>query len=169
MEVRSKYESALILDKVEIIESSFRKKDGSLDDLELGVQVDHSLNKIGDDKFELILTTKVADQDEKVCVWVKGRAIFNTQQENMSILERNAIAILFPYIRSYISTITTQPGMAPILLPAMNIVAMLNDQKEKININAVYISIWIIVLLKKKETGLLPYGYCLGGGLVSFL
>ena len=70
-------------------------------DLELGVQVDHSLNKIGDDKFELILTTKVADQDEKVCVWVKGRAIFNTQ-----------------------------PGMAPILLPAMNIVAMLNDQKK---------------------------------------
>ena len=45
MEVRSKYESALILDKIEIIESSFRKKDGSLDDLELGVQVDHSLNK----------------------------------------------------------------------------------------------------------------------------
>ena len=103
MEVRSKYESALILDKIEIIESSFRKKDGLLDDLELGVQV---------------------------CVWVKGRAIFNTQQENMSILERNAIAILFPYIRSYISTITTQPGMAPILLPAMNIVAMLNDQKK---------------------------------------
>ena len=48
----------------------------------------------------------------------------------MSILERNAIAILFPYNRSYISTITTQPGMAPILLPAMNIVAMLNDQKK---------------------------------------
>lgn len=40
MEVRSKYESALILDKIEIIESSFRKKDGSLDDLELGVQVE---------------------------------------------------------------------------------------------------------------------------------
>ena len=41
--------------------------------------------------------------------------------------------------------------------------------KRKININAVDISIWIIVLLKKKETGLLPYGYCLGGVLVSFL
>ena len=116
--------------KLKLQKVVLEKKDGSLDDLELGVQVDHSLNKIGDDKFELILTTKVADQDEKVCVWVKGRAIFNTQQENMSILERNALAILFPYIRSYISTITTQPGMAPILLPAMNIVAMLNDQKK---------------------------------------
>ena len=40
--------------------------------------------------------------------------------------------------------------------------------KRKININAVDISIWIIVLLKKKETGLLPYGYRLNGVLVSF-
>lgn len=73
MEVRSKYESALILDKIEIIESSFRKKDGSLDDLELGVQVDHSLNKIGDDKFELILTTineqiqNIAQKKDTLC------------------------------------------------------------------------------------------------------
>ena len=40
--------------------------------------------------------------------------------------------------------------------------------KRKININAVDISIWLIVQAKKKETGLLPYGYCLGGVLVSF-
>ena len=47
------HESALILVQIEIIECSFRKKkmDGIRDDLELGVQVDHSLNKIGDDKF----------------------------------------------------------------------------------------------------------------------
>ena len=38
---------------------------------------------------------------------------------------------MFPYIRSYISSITTQPGMSPIVLPAMNIVAMVNDQKNK--------------------------------------
>ena len=38
---------------------------------------------------------------------------------------------MFPYIRSYISIITTQPGMAPIVLPAMNIIAMINDQKNK--------------------------------------
>ena len=43
---------------------------------------------------------------------------------------KNTIAILFPYVRSYISIITTQPGMTPIVLPAMNIVAMINDQKK---------------------------------------
>ncbi|HCO28084.1 MAG TPA: preprotein translocase subunit SecB [Lachnospiraceae bacterium] len=130
MEVRSKYESPLILDKIEIVESTFRKKETSLENLELGVQVEHNLTKIDEDRYEVILLTTVSDKDEKVYVNVKGRAIFSTEQENMNILEKNTIAIIFPYIRSYISIITTQPGMEPIVLPAMNIVAMINDQKK---------------------------------------
>ena len=78
----------------------------------------------------MVLVTTVSDEEEKVFVNVKGRAIFTTQHVNMDILEKNTIAIMFPYIRSYISIITTQPGMNPIVLPAMNIVAMINDQKK---------------------------------------
>lgn len=130
MEVRSKYESPLVLEKIEIVESTFRKKDESMDGLELGVQVERRLSKKSDEEFEVLLETTVSDEDEKVFVNVIGRAIFSTQQENMDILEKNTIAIMFPYIRSYISIITTQPGMNPIVLPAMNIVAMVNDQKK---------------------------------------
>lgn len=130
MKVKSKYESPLVLEKIEIVESSFRKKDESLDELELGIRVEHSLNKVSDETFEVVLITTISDEDETVFVNVKGRAIFNTNQENMDILEKNTIAIMFPYIRSYISIITTQPGMNPIVLPAMNIMAMINDQKK---------------------------------------
>lgn len=130
MEVRSKYESPLVLDKIEIVECTFRKKDEPLDGLELGVQVERNLTKIGDGVYEVILETTVSDEEEKVFVNVKGRAVFFTKQENMDILEKNTIAIMFPYIRSYISIVTTQPGMNPIVLPAMNIVAMVNDQKK---------------------------------------
>lgn len=130
MEVRSKYESPLVLEKIEIVESNFRKKDEVIDGLELGVQVERKLNKLDDGFFEVLLETIVSDEEETVFVNVKGRAIFSTQQENMDILEKNTIAIMFPYIRSYISIITTQPGMNPIVLPAMNIVAMVNDQKK---------------------------------------
>jgi preprotein translocase subunit secB len=45
MEVRSKYESPLRLEKIEIVESTFRKKDESIEHLELGVQVERSLKK----------------------------------------------------------------------------------------------------------------------------
>ena len=130
MEVRSKYKSPLRLEKIEIVESSFRKKDESIEYLELGLQVERSLKKKSDKVFEVLLETTVSDEDEKVFVNVKGKAIFSTEQENMDILEKNTIAIMFPYIRSYISIITTQPGMNPIVLPAMNIAAIVNDQKK---------------------------------------
>lgn len=140
MVVKSKYESFLVLKKMEIIESTFRKKDEAIDGLELGVQVERKLNKISNEEFEVVLETTVSDENEAVFVNVKGRAIFLTNQENKDILEKNTIAIMFPYIRSYISIITTQPGMNPIVLPAMNIVAMVNDQKK-------WISNWIIAML----------------------
>lgn len=60
-----------------------------------------------------------------------GRGVFITEQENNDLLEKNTIAIMFPYIRSYISSITTQPGMTPIVLPAINIVALINDQNKE--------------------------------------
>ena len=131
MKVRSAYESPLILEKIEITESTFRKKDFSLDELELGVRVEHSVENIGEDEYEIVLNTTVSGENENIYVNVKGKAIFRTQQKNMDMLEKNTIAIIFPYIRSYISIITTQPGMPPIVLPAMNIIAMVNDQKGK--------------------------------------
>ena len=128
---KSKYESSLVLEKIEIIESTFRKKSVTLEDLELGVQFEHQLTKLDQEQYEVFLSTTVSDVNETIYVNVKGRAIFNTKQENKDLLEKNTIAIMFPYIRSYISSITTQPGMTPIVLPAMNIVAMINDQKTE--------------------------------------
>ena len=131
MKVRSTYESPLVLEKIEITESTFRKKDVALDELELGLHVEHNVENIEEDAYEIVLNTTVSDENENIYVNVKGKAIFRTQQKNMDMLEKNTIAIMFPYIRSYISIITTQPGMPPIVLPAMNITAMINDQKGK--------------------------------------
>lgn len=128
MEVRSKYESPLVLEKLEITESTFKKETDLSDDLELGVQIKRKLKKMNEEHYEVILDTTVSDNDEKIYVNVKGRGVFHTQQENKSILEKNTIAIMFPYIRSYISMITTQPGMAPIVLPAMNIAKMVSEE-----------------------------------------
>ncbi|MCM1143121.1 MAG: protein-export chaperone SecB [Blautia sp.] len=130
MKVSSAYESPLVLEKIEITESTFRKKEVSLDGLELNVHVERAVEKVERDGYEITLITTVSDEKENIYVNVKGKAIFRTQQENMDILEKNTIAIMFPYIRSYISIITTQPGMPPIVLPAMNIIAMINDQKK---------------------------------------
>ena len=65
MKVKSAYESPLILEKIEITESTFRKKEGSLDELELGVHVEHNVENIGEDGYEIVLNTTVSDENEK--------------------------------------------------------------------------------------------------------
>lgn len=131
MRIKTKYESLLSLKKIEIVESSFRKKDTSLKNLELGIQVKHSIKKLNETDYEIFLSVTVTDEDEKLYVYVKGRAIFYIENYEKFLLEKNTLAIMFPYIRSYVSTITTQPGISPIVLPPMNIVAMIDDQNKQ--------------------------------------
>lgn len=125
MEVKSKYLSPLILEEIFVLESNFKRTEESLVDLELGLKIDREIIKLSIDEYKIVLNTQVSDDEEKMVVFVKCCAKFKTSQENKELIERNAVAIMFPYIRSYISTITTQPGMAPIVLPAMNIGALL--------------------------------------------
>ena len=47
------------------------------------------------------------------------------------MLEVNGTAILFPYLRSIITTITSSMGIQPIILPTMNIVKMIKEKKNK--------------------------------------
>lgn len=128
MEINTKYSSPLVLKSIEIFESTFRKKDSNLDGIELGLKVEHQVLEVEEDIYEIVLNTSVMDEEERLFVNVKTKAVFQTEQENRDMIEKNTIAIMFPYVRSYVSLITTQPGMSPIVLPAMNIIAMINDQ-----------------------------------------
>jgi preprotein translocase subunit SecB len=47
------------------------------------------------------------------------------------LLKQNAVAILFPYVRSEFTLLTSQPETHPIVLPAMNIVEMMKNAKEE--------------------------------------
>lgn len=59
--------------------------------------------------------------DEMFDLNVKIVGIFGILEEESKRLKPNAIAIIFPYLRSQISLLTTQPNMLPVVLPAMNI------------------------------------------------
>ena len=108
MNIATNYESPLVLKNIMITEGTFKRSEDSLEDVEL----------------------RVADPQGKLSVFVKGMAIFETEQKTRTLIERNTLAIMFPYFRSYVSTLTTQPGMMPIVLPAMNIIAMLTEKDK---------------------------------------
>lgn len=130
MNIKTDYESPLVLKNIIITEGHFKRNEDSLENLELKVRVSHDVERPSEREYKITLELNVADPEEKLSVFVKGMAIFETKQENQMLIERNTLAIMFPYFRSYVSTLTTQPGMTPIVLPAMNIMTML-AQKEK--------------------------------------
>ena len=130
MNIKTDYESPLVLKNIIITEGHFKRNEDSLENLELKVGVSHDVERLSEREYKITLELNVADPEEKLSVFVKGMAIFETKQENQMLIEWNTLAIMFPYFRSYVSTLTTQPGMTPIVLPAMNIMTML-AQKEK--------------------------------------
>ena len=130
MNIATNYESPLVLKNIMITEGTFKRSEDSLEDVELQVNVSHNVNQISDREYKIILELSVADPQGKLSVFVKGMAIFETEQKTRTLIERNTLAIMFPYFRSYGSTLTTQPGMMPIVLPAMNIIAMLTEKDK---------------------------------------
>lgn len=130
MNITTNYESMLVLKTIMITEGTFKRTEGSLDDVELRVNVSHNVKQISEREYKITLELNVADPDGKLSVFVRGMAVFETEQENQMLIERNTLAIMFPYFRSYVSTLTTQPGMTPIVLPAMNIMAILAQKND---------------------------------------
>lgn len=85
---------------------------------------------------EIETTVKLSEEEvEKVTLVCKHVGMFSVDEDtpNMPIedfMKYNAPAIIFPYIREHISSITSKAGIPTVILPPMNIVAMI-DQGEK--------------------------------------
>lgn len=54
-------------------------------------------------------------------------------EDDISHFEANAIAIMYPYLRAIISTYTSAANVMPIILPAININAVLNNNNKEDN------------------------------------
>lgn len=88
-----------------------------------------------DGRFELFLGIHIEDEKKSLLIEVDAIAIFFLKGETSEQILKtyfyiNAPAILFPYIRAYIATLTSLSGMAPINLPTFNL-SQLAPELEK--------------------------------------
>lgn len=77
-------------------------------------------------KMKLTLETEIEDQARTVEIKVKTEGYFEFAAEIDEGMKRifftqNAPAILFPYIRAYVSTLTALSGIPSIILPTLNL------------------------------------------------
>lgn len=58
---------------------------------------------------------------------------FKCDSEKISVdhFEKNALSIMFPYIRSEITLLTSQPNFKPIILPPINVNALFEKLQEE--------------------------------------
>lgn len=70
-----------------------------------------------------------ANAPYKLTVEIAGRFVCN--EEWKPKWEANAIAIMFPYLRSIVSMITSSSGREPIILPTMNVTKLFKNDNNK--------------------------------------
>lgn len=93
------------------------------------VTVSHRLDfaKEGERVFIVYFTLKITDAEKSFRLNVEAMAWFNTKEpideafKKSSMANLNAVAIGFPFLRSFVSTFSVSAGFPRVMLPTVNI------------------------------------------------
>ena len=105
-----------------------------------GIDIDLKLGhdiKIFGNEMHVMLNAIVFDKmieknyPFKINVIIEG--IFETSNKNVDIFKNNAIAILFPYIRTLISTYTANSNVPTLVLPTINVNKYIEEAEKHEN------------------------------------
>lgn len=110
------------------------------EELELNLKFNHEMQlDYQQNKAVIILECSLFEEADKnnypfsLKLSLLGFFNFDTdlkEEEIIKLLEVNGTAILFPYLRSIITTVTSNIGVPPVIIPTMNIVEMLRNNKK---------------------------------------
>lgn len=98
--------------------------------------IEYAVSRSDSERFKVTIKTSVTNKSGNIHVDVEAVGIFTVDNSNLdkeveeAIIHTNTVAIMFPYIRSQISLLTTQPGIKPIVLPPMNINAIVDSTQK---------------------------------------
>lgn len=91
--------------------------------------------KIDEGVYKSSLSLKMMNEEETVSLEIVVSGIFEfqaelEQEQKDIIVTKNTVAILFPYLRSQVTLMTAQPDIEPVVIPAININALLKNMES---------------------------------------
>lgn len=99
------------------------EREAVIESTELETTINRNVSKISDHTYSVELNLEMKSDDMHILV--VANADFSIDSEDYSnetvIINKNTVAIMFPFIRSQVSLMTSQPGMVPIVLPPINV------------------------------------------------
>lgn len=124
---------ALILENMVYDKISFIRKDfKSEEEPRFSFQI--SSGKKSDEDIYKVTIVLYVEKDKEYDIEISLSGFFSVNVdldvadvEIRNLINQNAVAILMPYIRSELSLITAQPGMDCIVMPPINITAMMEQ------------------------------------------
>ena len=123
--------SVLILDELVFDKIEFTRHDLKNDN-ELEFNLKAKAGRNNDGIYRVVLTLE-AEKPEEYTIEITISGFFSFKEsENLSdelketLINRNAVAIIMPYLRSQMSLLTAQPGMECVVLPPFNVSDILN-------------------------------------------
>lgn len=132
MKLKESTTSILKLNGIHFNELSFKRRDSTdsvIDDCELT----RKIVDIDVDNFTVELNFKLSTSIFEMSISLEGE--FNIVCEDALMKERlkknNTISILFPYIRSEVTLLTSQPEMTPVIIPPININKLIDESTTK--------------------------------------
>ncbi len=118
----------LVFDKIEFNRKGFKNKN----EIEMGIEVQISRGIDDISKVTLILKGNKEGEYDFI-ISLSGYFSFDVEIENkqaQDLINKNAVAILMPYLRSEVSLLTAQPETECVVLPPFNINKMLEEQGD---------------------------------------
>lgn len=111
----------------QILESEIRFSPETQANQKLNVTFNRTIGvNESDSKMRLELEATIENEDKSVFVHVKTCGYFEFESQISEDLKNtffntSAPAILFPYVRAYVSALTSLSGVEPIILPTLNL------------------------------------------------
>ena len=139
--------SGYAVESITIIESRFSRTTKNISKVKQDVDVDLDMHHtVTRNKAKCKLTAKVTVVSEKkegdvlASVTITAYGVFKQRVKNPNIeigdfAALNAYAIIYPFIREHLSTLSLKAGMDVIMLPSVNFVAFLNNRKQQKSID----------------------------------
>lgn len=113
--------SNLIMNNLYFSKCSFAREE-TIESGKLHTEVLKRIIPLEEHEYKVELTLQISKEDLNLEVVANATFTFegNDYTDEEEIVNNNTIAIMFPYIRSQVSLMTSQPGMNPIVIPAIN-------------------------------------------------
>ena len=134
--VLQKSESVLVAKKIFIESMNFQRSEVVNGTVRLSQNsIGKNIEKIDDDDYKCSLVFSMTDEEETTSLKIIVSGIFEfkadlEQDLKDIIITKNTVAILFPYLRAQITLMTSQPDIEPVVIPAININALLQNMES---------------------------------------